>query len=171
MKQFLVIGLVLFLTACGGGNKQVLPPELQGGPLVTENQGNDPLSNLPFDPSVAPPESEAMPTEVLEEAGEEPTTKPLIAGNCAALTEDLETSFADINFCETNDDCAVAQGRCPFGCYLFHNSKIDFADYQEALTAYEEGCNPCDYQCAEAPKASDRKCVEGRCVDTRYLDS
>lgn len=171
MKHFLAIGLVLFLTACGGDNRQVLPPELQGGPLSTTPVTADPLSNLPFDPVAEVPITEEISEEssVAEAETPKPETTRLVAGNCEALTSDLETSFADMNFCETNDDCQVAEGSCPFGCYLFHNAKIDFADYKDALTAYQEGCNPCEYQCADAPKASERRCVEGRCVDTRYL--
>lgn len=174
MKYFLVIGLVLFLSACGSDdNRQVLPPELQGGPLTSTPVDTDTSSNLPFNPLVESPATEKISeeTSTAETKNEKSSTAStsLMADNCEALISDLETSFADMNFCETNDDCQVAEGSCPFGCYLFHNAKIDFADYKDALTAYQEGCNPCEYQCAEAPKASERRCVEGRCVDTRYL--
>lgn len=179
MKKILLASLVLVLTACGGGSQQVLPPELQGnGGLPGEtpiNQNN----GLPFDSSVQSPVSEEVAeeeTEVASETVAEITAEtnsapPRIASNCDAITADLETSFADMNFCETNNDCAVAEGSCPFGCYLFHNARIDFEDYQEDLKAYQDGCNPCEYQCSEAPRAADRRCVEGRCVDIRFQES
>lgn len=171
-KYVLVIGSVLFLAACGSDKRQVLPPELQGGPLTNTSVDTQRSSNLPFDPLVKPAAAEEIaeepPREETKKNVSSPKAAPLMAGNCEAITSDLETSFADINFCETNDDCQVAEGSCPFGCYLFHNAKIDFADYKDALTAYQEGCNPCEYKCAAAPKASERRCVEGRCIDTRY---
>jgi hypothetical protein len=123
-------------------------------PLVTEPIETETVVEIEDTPEVVP----------------ETTDTPQIAANCEALTQDLETSFADMNFCDSNDDCAVAVGSCPFGCYLFHNNKINFADYQTTLTAYQENCNPCTYRCAAAPRANDRRCIEGRCVDTRYLE-
>jgi len=172
MMRLTVLLLAAFLlTACGGQSQPALPPELQG---------TSPLNNLP--PVLADPLAEfPLETESLETPPEETAettpetttpdaTTPVVAGNCEAITLDLETSFADMNFCETNDDCSVAIGSCPFGCYLFHNSKIDFADYQPTLAAYQESCNPCEYKCAAAPRVTDRRCIEGRCVDTRYQE-
>lgn len=174
MKLFLLTFSVVWLTACSGADRQVLPPELQGNPLASNlpSVSTDPLSDFPL-PVVTPKtDTETQLETVLEETEiqTEVPTEPIAETNCEVLTQDLETSFADMNFCNTNDDCAVATGSCPFGCYLFHNRKIDFADYQPALTAYQENCDPCVYKCAAAPQVNNRRCVEGRCVDTRYLE-
>lgn len=183
MKYICLIFTAASLVACGGGPQQTLPPELMGSP-VNSNPGATQNANtgLPFDTSApvsidAENETAEVVTETTEDLAidqaEENSNTPVssaVAQNCEALTNDLETSFADMNFCNTNDDCQVARGSCPFGCYLFHNAAIDFADYQPALEAYQTSCNPCEYQCAEAPRAADRRCVEGRCIDARFQD-
>jgi hypothetical protein len=169
MKHLILAATAILIVGCGGGSTpSALPAELLGN---VDNSGlppvsADPLAEFPL---------ETTPLEVVvDEPVEVDTTEPVVAVaqnvSCEAITQDLETSFADMNFCETNDDCAVAVGSCPFGCFLFHNADIDFADYQPTLTAYQESCNPCEYQCASAPRATDRRCVEGRCVDSRYSE-
>jgi hypothetical protein len=173
MKYLLFATLSVFIVGCGGNETpNVLPPELLGN---VSNAGlppisADPLAEFPIEALTPVTDTE---TAVEIETETEPTPPVLVANanvSCEAITQDLETSFADMNFCDTNDDCAVAQGSCPFGCFLFHNVDIDFADYQPTLTAYQENCNPCEYQCASSPRPNDRRCVEGRCVDTRYSD-
>lgn len=171
MKYLFLVALSILIIGCGGNsNAPALPPELQG---TIDNSGLPPLL---VDPLSEFPLETTSPTTEVEAAIETdlPTTPEVAVVNsnisCEAITQDLETSFADMNFCETNDDCAVAEGSCPFGCFLFHNADIDFADYQPTLTAYQENCNPCEYQCASAPRVSDRRCVEGRCTDTRYAE-
>ena len=144
MKYCILTLSAVLLVACGGTeNRQVLPPELQGNPLgnTLPPVSTDPLSEFPLETteSVTEVESETVESAETVEVAEPNVT---VAANCEALTQDLETSFADMNFCDTNEDCAVAAGSCPFGCYLFHNAEIDFADYQPALTAYQESCNP-----------------------------
>jgi hypothetical protein len=105
MKYLLVVFSVLFLVACGGGNRQTLPPELQGGPLQPVSPQNevDPLSSLPFDSLEEAPviEIEAeVEAQVDDEVVEELPGVSVSAANCSAITQDLETSFSDINFCD-----------------------------------------------------------------------
>jgi len=174
MKIFLfslIFGTSVLLGGClGGGDKApVLPPELQEGLPGSEGAlppVSDPLAGLPL---IEPIKSES-PTKVdtQPQTALPPEVAPTAALNCEAITQDLETSFVDMNFCDSDSDCAVASGSCPFGCYLFHNVAIDFADYQPTLTAYQNNCDPCEYKCASAPRASDRRCRSGRCVDARY---
>lgn len=170
MKHLAALVLALCLTGClGGGGGGALPPELQGGTPVGETSipiAGDPLAEFP---PISPTDPPSNPTPAPEPV--DIISEPLLTHSnvdCEAVTADLETSFVDMNFCTTDSDCAVAVGSCPFGCYLFHNAAIEFDDYQPALTAYQENCDPCEYQCASAPRAADRRCREGRCVDARY---
>ncbi len=171
MKYLFLVPLSILMVACGGDtNGPALPPELQGTidasglpPLLV-----DPLSEFPLETT--------SPVAKSETAAEKDLIVTSVAAvqnsnvSCEAITQDLETSFADINFCETNDDCAVVEGSCPFGCFIFHNTGIDFSDYQPALTTYQDNCNPCEYKCGSAPRVNDRRCVEGRCIDARYIE-
>ena len=170
MKYLCALLLVTILVGCGNSSAPALPPELQG---TIDNSGLPPVSADPL--AEFPLETTPLDTEVeVVIEADLPETPAVVVANpnvsCEAITQDLETSFADINFCETNDDCAVAEGSCPFGCFIFHNAALDFADYQPTLTAYQESCNPCEYQCASAPREKDRRCVEGRCTDARYAE-
>ena len=172
MKYFLSLALAVFLTGClGGGDKApALPPELQSNPLNTTGLppvAVDPLSGLP--PIIEKPAETTLPeTDPVEEVETTPEPTSTTGANCEAIVSDLETSFSDMNFCSTDADCAVAEGSCPFGCYLFHNAKIDFADYQPTLDTYRESCTPCTYKCGTKPRVSDRRCKEGRCTDVRF---
>ena len=144
----------------GGSNNGALPPELLNG--AAPAAGDDPLAAFPpapNDPVPKPTTAETVATE---------TTQTAPKANCEALVEDLEQSIVDMNFCQADSDCVVGEGLCPFGCYLFHNKSIDFADYKPALDEYRDNCSPCTYKCASSPRAADRRCRNGRCVDVRY---
>lgn len=181
MKYFFALVLVLVLTGCFSSEpKQVLPPELQGvdNPLLTTPpETKDPLAEFPPIEKTEPPTGEATvvpdTTETQTPEKEEILPAPVATNNaaksdCQAIVADLESSFADINFCSSDADCTFAEGSCPFGCYLFHNKKLNFADYQPTLDEYKANCTPCAYKCASAPRQSNLRCREGRCVDVRY---
>lgn len=169
MKHLLVVFGALFLTGClGGDSGQVLPPELNN-PLNTDLPpvSGDPLAGFPpIETPLTTPSTQTTTPEGTPKSTE--NQNAATAANCEALIVDLENSFTDMNFCNTDAECAVAEGSCPFGCYLFHNTKLDFSDYQESLDTYRESCDPCEYKCATKPRQNDRRCKEGRCVDTRY---
>ena len=172
MKYLFALLLAIVLTGClgGGSNAPALPPELQSNPLNTTGLppvGADPLAGFPPVNDVLT-DTETLPeTEPIDEAVVVETEQTTQA-NCEAIVADLETSFSDMNFCTEDADCAVAEGSCPFGCFLFHNAKIDFTDYQPTLDTYRESCTPCEYKCGTKPRVSDRRCLEGRCTDVRF---
>ena len=173
MKYFVALLLAGALTGCLGGSTApggALPPELQGGGSQPSSTGTvdpvDPLAGFP--PLPADVDSAPEPATNEEPISLTPETSPASATNCEAVVADLERSIVDMNFCSTDSDCAVGEGSCPFGCYLFHNKSIDFADYQATLKDYRDNCNPCEYKCASSPRATDRRCREGRCVDARF---
>lgn len=172
MKYFLALLGALVLTGCLGGsgaNGGALPPELQGGgqtPATGTVDPTDPLAEFPPLPTDTTPQP--APVEVDQPISLTPDPSTSGAVNCEAVVADLERSIVDMNFCSTDSDCAVGEGSCPFGCYLFHNKVIDFSDYEPALKNYRDNCSPCEYKCASSPRATDRRCREGRCVDARF---
>ncbi len=181
MKTLFLCLVTIFLAGCIGGNNNSagLPPEL----LVDQNPPSEiPVeenTNIPNLPDEILPEENSEPTEN-ENTNPEPKPRPkpqvnpnqnsanetVEARDCEALSKELTKSFKDINFCEEDTDCRVVAGSCPFGCYVFHNFRLDFEEYQQELTTYQEHCGKCAYRCTAPP--TDIKCIHGQCVDSSF---
>ncbi len=68
----------------------------------------------------------------------------------------VKREIRQANYCETNADCKVITGQCPFGCYIPVN--VSQGDRIEVMVdAYQSACT---YSCAEY-KGVD--CVDRRC--------
>jgi len=71
----------------------------------------------------------------------------------------IKNQIEKANYCEVKEDCIlVAQGKCPFGCYVYVNK--DKADtITELIEAYVPR-NTCEYSCLQC---LDVECKDNKC--------
>ena len=148
MRIFILFLLVVWLQGCLPQKNSGLPPELI-------NKRLDELQH-----SVLEVEDEGdtnKPTEIVSTMEEK-------SEYCLKLSKELSEAFQDINYCEVDEDCKVAQGVCPFGCYFLYHKKIPFESYAADIEAYRKKCKPCQYQCAARDDLGEVKCITGKCI-------
>jgi len=74
------------------------------------------------------------------------------------LTEDeITTQINSANYCATRDDCAVVDGKCPFGCHLFVN-KNEAQAIAGIIQSYKQAC------ILTCTAYKDYNCAAGKCV-------
>ncbi len=151
MRILTLLLLAVLLQACFSQKQAGLPPELlQETVEALEEEASQPIET----------ESNEEPQEVVSlQTGED-----LQGEYCQTLAKGLVEAFEDINYCEIDDDCSIAPGVCPFGCYFYYNQNLNFGPYERDINKYKEKCNPCEYKCEaesslEAPKCIDNKCI------------
>lgn len=70
----------------------------------------------------------------------------------------IQEEIEKANHCSDESDCALAGGKCPFGCYVYVNEgEVD--RIKDLIEGYE---SKCVYGCVYCPGV---ECVEGRCVE------
>lgn len=82
----------------------------------------------------------------------------LVLTGCSSGVDEREVqeAIAAANHCESDDDCALAGSKCPFGCYVYvHEDEAERV--AQLIDAYESTCM---YDCASCFTVA---CVKGVC--------
>lgn len=93
--------------------------------------------------------------------------------NADDLEAEIKNLIEQANYCEVDLDCELLSEEfslgCPFGCFNLVNKNADFSKILDFSKKYFELENViCDYSCMSEPSLEEIKCVEGKCVDTRF---
>ncbi len=96
----------------------------------------------------------------------------LVAGctqtaRCDAREAQIRERIESANYCSADEDCAIADFGCPFGCGSYVNNKSDTAAIHAQISAYNEACGgPCVYRCPALrykPACVQSKCAPAQC--------
>lgn len=63
---------------------------------------------------------------------------------CASTEEAIQQQLDDANYCDVKEDCILVGSKCPFGCYIYANTK-ETARIQALTDGYE---SQCVYKCS-----------------------
>lgn len=158
MRILILLVVVVFLQACFSKKNNGLPPELINQKLQELQQN----ANIP---KVEEIDNKNQPTDVITLKEKESDEA------CRSISKGLTEAFRDINYCEVDEDCKIAEGVCPFGCYFLYNEKISFNSYESDIKNYRKNCEPCQYKCAEREDLGNPKCVDNKCVVLELLEN
>ncbi|HII71208.1 TPA: hypothetical protein HA265_00455 [Candidatus Woesearchaeota archaeon] len=95
--------------------------------------------------------------------------------DCDILKSNVTELIKGLETCTDDTDCIIDTKVglvCPFGCVFIRSSQYDeekVSEVQKLVDRYYEECPVCEYQCAPDPQPEDIRCVENRCVDTRFI--
>ena len=88
--------------------------------------------------------------------------------------KDIKGLLDASNYCTDDSDCMILNMTlgCPFGCYNLGNKDTNTAKIKALWEQYQINSQKsgiiCVYDCIEPPKAHDIKCVNNKCIDSRY---
>ncbi len=80
----------------------------------------------------------------------------LLLSACASSEEAIQKQIDDANFCDVREDCVLVGSKCPFGCYIYANTK-DATRIEALVEGYESQCT---YSCIQTFGVD---CVDHRC--------
>ncbi len=72
--------------------------------------------------------------------------------------EMIKKAILEANYCETDNDCVDAGGKCPFGCYAYVNKD----EVDRIRTMIQDHNSACVYGCVTCKGV---ECVEGKCEE------
>ena len=92
--------------------------------------------------------------------------------SCESLEELIEKQLVAKNYCETSFDCEpVSFAACPFGCYRLVNKAEETSSLLDKIENYRSlSCEKCIYNCIPLPESEEIKCINNKCVETRFQD-
>lgn len=171
VSKFLMVFLVItipILTGIGGYylgiNKIKVAPQVS-------------LSENTVSPTIAPFPPSATSYPVLQSTI--PPT-PSVFPNSTIITENrcfnlqgfIDTQLDMNNFCDKDSDCKIIDIYlgCPFPCIPFVNVASDLLKIKEFHEEYKRECEDkmCIYRCPASPKQEEIKCINKKCVDSRF---
>lgn len=89
-----------------------------------------------------------------------------------AQEREINRLLDEANYCNVDSDCAVLNTTvgCPFGCYNLGNKDADITKIDSLWEAYQKQRSGtfCVYSCIISPTPEEIKCVNSKCVDTRF---
>lgn len=108
-----------------------------------------------------------MPTEIKVVETKLPEKKTFDDKNCDELEKEIKNLLEEANYCKNDSDCTFeSKYYCPFGCYQFYNKNADLTEIDDKVKILRENnCNFCKYKCI---KIYDVKCIDNKCVGSRY---
>lgn len=92
--------------------------------------------------------------------------------SCEQIETEMKNSLNEANYCEIDSDCTILELSFEYnkiGCFHLGNKKIKLHPFEKLGNKYRE--NDCLIKISEFctyPSLEEIKCVEGKCVDTRF---
>jgi hypothetical protein len=83
-------------------------------------------------------------------------TSLIVVSGCLQSETYIQKEITEANYCETDEDCVDAGGKCPFGCYIYVN-KNDANRIKNLVSSYRSNCI---YQCMYCPSV---ECKNNKC--------
>jgi hypothetical protein len=94
--------------------------------------------------------------------------------HCDFIEDKVKAAKEEVNYCTADSDCIATSGfGCPFGCYTLANKNADLSKIKDWTELYRSlGCPEsfCTYMCVMPPKPGELKCVQDKCVDSRFTN-
>jgi len=96
--------------------------------------------------------------------------------NCDLIEFEIRNLFDQANYCEVDLDCVVLETNFKHklniaGCNQYHlgNKSANLSSINQQGDKFRKsGCPTVQYFICESPPLEEIKCIEGKCVDTRF---
>lgn len=104
-------------------------------------------------------------------SSEKPRNTNVVENKCDTLEDEIKELMNDANYCSVDTDCTyeIAVGY-PADCNPLVNINSDIKSIEEAYLNYANKCSPPIYDCDVHPSQNEMKCIDSRCIDTRYVN-
>ena len=89
--------------------------------------------------------------------------------SCPVLEKGIVSMLQKANYCTKDTDCTYkVRVGYPANCHSLVNVNSDIGAMESLYSQYVKKCNPLTYDCDRAPTQEEVKCMENKCVDSRY---